>query len=378
MLLTGIILFLIIIKKSNQLNQQKDIIENEWVMSLLISKRYRILRHAVLLITFFAFLYSAIGIPDNGKPMGYIHLLSIYFGFVAMFYINIYLLVPLLFFRGRYFLYLFLLALTVFCVLKVVSFVLDNYVRPPGSQPVGHLEKHEVLGLYTGSVICIAIILVTTTFKLFGRWIKDREKISELNTLTLNMELDGLRNQINPHFLFNMLNNVKALVRIDPEKAAAVIIKLSEFLRYQLYENGEAKTSLQGELNFLNNLVELEKIRRDHLIINIAIDIKPEVIRSISLPPNLFTTFIENAIKYSFDINGSSEQINIKLSLQDQILHFKCANSKGSDIWKAKPQNRGLGFSNINRRLELLYKDDFVLNISSTETSYIVDLKIPV
>jgi sensor histidine kinase YesM len=360
------------------LNQQTDIIENEWLMSLMICKRYRILRHAVLLITFFAFLYSAMGTPDNGKPIGYGHLLSIYFGFIAMFYINMYVLVPLLFFRGRYFLYLFLLAVTVFCVLNIVSFVLDNYVRSPGAQLEGHQEAHEALGLYTGSVICIAIILVTTTFKLFGRWIQDREKISELNTLTLNMELDGLRNQINPHFLFNMLNNVKALIRIDPEKATTVIMKLSEFLRYQLYENGEAKTSLQGELNFLNNLAELEKIRRDHLMINISIDIKPEVIRSISLPPNLFTNFLENAIKYSVDVNGNEEQIDINLSLQGQILRFKCSNSKGSDIWAAGPKNSGLGLSNINRRLELLYKEGFVLDISSTETTYIVDLAIPI
>jgi len=332
---------LISLKKNNLLNQEKGIIENEWVMSLLIGKRYRILRHLVLLIALFAFLYSALGTTDNGKLIGYGHLLAIYFGFIAMFYINMYVLVPLLFFRGRYFLYLLLLAATVFCVLNVVSFVLDNYIRSPGAQLESHQKAQEALGLYTGSVICIAIILVTTTFKLFGRWIKDREKISELNTLTLNMELDGLRNQLNPHFLFNMLNNVKALIRIDPEKATAVIMKLSEFLRYQLYENGEAKTSLQGELNFLNNLAELEKIRRDHLMINLNIDIEPEVIRSISLPPNLFTNFIENAIKYSVDVNGNAEQIDIALSLQGQILYFNCINSKGPDIWTGRPKNRG-------------------------------------
>jgi LytS/YehU family sensor histidine kinase len=101
------------------------------------------------------------------------------------------------------------------------------------------------------------------------RWTKDNARMAELSNITLNMELNELRNQINPHFLFNMLNNVKALIRTDPEKATTVIMKLSEFLRYQLYENTEEKTSLVTELNFLSNFLNLEKIRRDNLSISI-------------------------------------------------------------------------------------------------------------
>lgn len=355
------------------MKQKPDITTNQIAISLLIGRRYRLERHLLLLVTLLLFLYSAIETTPNTGAFRYGKLLCIYFGFIAMFYINMYMLVPLFFFKGRYLLYFTLLALTVYLVLLTISFFLGHYF-----QGVGTPHKQEQLGLYTGSVVCIAIILVTTTFKLFGRWIIDREKMSEMNTLALNLELDGLRNQINPHFLFNMLNNVKALIRIDPEKASEVIMKLSEFLRYQLYDNRGSTASLQSELDFLFNLAELEKIRRDNLTISILVDIGPELIGEIILPPNLFTNFIENAIKYSVDVSGKQEEIKICLSLQDRILHFNCINTRVPDIWNTRTTSSGLGLSNTKRRLELLYSGTHFLKIDSTPNAYSVDLKIPI
>jgi len=308
----------------------------------------------------------------------YGRLLCIYFGFITMLYTNMFLLVPLFFFRGKYLLYFTLLAVTVYLVLLVMSQLLDRYFERITLSHGGLPHDHEQLGLYTGGIICIAIILVTTAFKLFGRWITDQEKMAEMNNLALNLEMDGLRNQINPHFLFNMLNNVKALIRIDPEKASVVIMKLSEFLRYQLYENRGSTARLQSELDFLHNLVELEKIRRDNLTITLLVDISPEMIGEISLPPNLFTNFVENAIKYSVDVRGRLEEINISLSLQNRDLCFMCTNTRGPDIWNAEMVSSGLGLSNTRRRLELLYTGNHLLEISSTASTYTIYLKIPI
>lgn len=330
----------------------------------------------VLLVALLLFLYSTGAIRTDTGAVDYGRLLCTYGGFIAMLYTNMYLLVPLFFFRERYLLYFALLAATVYLVLSIISFLLDRYFT--GEPPNGVSPGHEQLGLYTGGVVCIAIILVSTTFKLFGRWIADREEMAEMNNLALNLELDGLRNQINPHFLFNMLNNVKALIRIDPEKASAVIMKLSEFLRYQLYDNRGSTASLQSELDFLFNLVELEKIRRDNLTISILVDIGPELIGEIILPPNLFTNFVENAIKYSVDIRGEREEIKIWLSLREGVLRFNCTNTRGPDIWNADSSSSGLGLSNTKRRLELLYPESHVLEITSVDTKYSVDLKIPI
>ena len=359
------------------MNQHTDTFKNEKAISLLVGERFRLLRHVIFLIVLLLFFISTKQIPESPGAFKYARVSFIYLGFVAMFYLNMYVLVPLFFFKARYFLYLFLLAVTVISILLLVSRFLDQYSPLPGNDHDALPGDHDSIGLYTGSVISIALILLTTTFKLFGRWIKDKERITELNNLTLRMELNELRNQINPHFLFNMLNNVKALIRIDPEKATIVIMKLSEFLRYQLYENGEAKTSLQSELGFLSNLAELEKIRRDKLSITMEAAIPQERVKNIFLPPNLFTTFLENAIKYSVDMTEEPEYICMNISVNEGNLYFSCRNSKGPDIWPTDRKDSGLGLANIKRRLELLYQDDFMLRISSTNEAYSVNLTIP-
>jgi two-component system, LytTR family, sensor kinase len=202
--------------------------------------------------------------------------------------------------------------------------------------------------------------------------------MAELWKITLNMELNGLRNQINPHFLFNMLNNVKALIRTDPEKATTVIMKLSEFLRYQLYENSEEKTSLVAELNFLSNFLNLEKIRRDNLSINIDTP-EARTMTTVFLPPNLFTTFVENAVKHSVDISSQEAWVKISIAINDGNLHFICSNSKGAVApVPTDNKNSGLGLANIKRRLELLYAGKHSLEIKSTENEYTVNLTIPV
>ncbi|SEO78042.1 GHKL domain-containing protein [Mucilaginibacter sp. OK283] len=357
------------------MDRYTDAQKNDQAINVLINTRYRLLRHIIFLLGLFFFIYSSDWSKEYGEAYRYFRLFDVYFGFVAMTYLNMYVLVPIFFFKGRYFIYMILLILMVFSTLVLVSYLLDAYFEASGIAK--SLSDSDNIGLYAGTGVSIAIILVTTMMKLFGQWIKDKERITELNNLTLRMELNELRNQINPHFLFNMLNNVKALIRIDPEKATTVIMKLSEFLRYQLYENGEAKTSLLSELDFLSNLAELENIRRDKLSVTMEAAIPQGRLKNIFLPPNLFTTFLENAIKYSVDMTEEQEYIRINISVNDGNLYFKCRNSKGPDIWPADRKNSGLGLANIKRRLELLYKDDFMLKISSTDEEYFVDLIIP-
>src|SRR5690606_25869277 len=118
-------------------------------------------------------------------------------------------------------------------------------------------------------VVCASLISVSTTIKLLQRWLKDNERITELNNITFEMELNELKNQVSPHFLFNMLNNVKALIRTNPEMANTVIIRLSEFLRYKLYENNGERISLTSELEIVSNFLNLEQIRKDNFKVEI-------------------------------------------------------------------------------------------------------------
>ncbi|MGH1517674.1 sensor histidine kinase [Chryseobacterium sp. JK1] len=351
-------------------------VKEELMMGFLIEDRYRMYRHLLFLVFFFLLIYSARFWHWYTGIYQYYVLLFVYSTLIGMVYINIYVLVPRFFFKARYITYLILLILMGIVGLNFIGtcfkFFFDDF-------RVETIRRNsERGGIYEGVLMCIPIIMTTTTVKLLQKWISDNKRINELSNLTLNMELNALRNQINPHFLFNMLNNVKALIRTDPAKASVVIVKLSEFLRYQLYENSEERTLLTSEIDFLSNFLNLEKIRRDHFSFEILTEVDRITINSTFISPNLFTTFVENAVKHSIDISGKESYVRIKINIENKELHFECVNSKNADHFVTDKKNSGLGLANITRRLELLYNDTFALNIESKDQEYIVNLKIPV
>ncbi|MGG5207975.1 sensor histidine kinase [Chryseobacterium sp. MIQD13] len=346
------------------------------VMDFLVEDRFKFRRHLLFLIFFFLLLYGARFWHWYSGIYQYYILLFVYAVLITMVYINIYILVPRFFFKTKYITYLILLVLMGVLGLNMISYGFKFFFE---DFRVENIRKEGERGsIYEGILMCIPIILTTTTVKLLQKWISDSKRITELNNLTLQMELNELRNQINPHFLFNMLNNVKALTRTDPEKASAVIVKLSEFLRYQLYENGEEKTLLISEIDFLSNFLNLEKIRRENFSFDINAEAESRTVKSTFIPPNLFTTFVENAVKHSVDISSKGCYVKININVENKILHFTCTNSMNPSLTVSNTNYSGLGLANIKRRLELLYGNTFSLDITSGEKEYTVNLKIPV
>jgi sensor histidine kinase YesM len=353
-------------------------VQNTKIISFIVDDSYRLLRHAILLLSLLIIIFFSDWLSEYSGAYLYYRLLCVFTVLITMFYINMYILVPRFFFKGQYIFYLVLLLLLVMLGTIIMSTLLNLYLDPKNIIANQH-NKENYRASFEGIVILPPFILVTTMIKLFQRWIRDNESIAELRNLTLTMELNELRNQINPHFLFNMLNGIKALVRTDQEKAAKVIMQLSEFLRYQLYENNEEKTLLKSEIDFLTNFLELEKIRRDNLLIAITSNIKSQVTNNVFLPPNLFTIFVENAVKHSVNISGYESYIRINIEVKGDTLYFDCVNSKDQDYEPllSDKKSSGLGLINIKRRLELLYGEDYILDIKSTKTEYIVKLTIP-
>ncbi|HCA09219.1 histidine kinase [Chryseobacterium sp.] len=346
------------------------------VMDFLVEDRYRFWRHCIFLIFFFVLVYNARFWHWYSGVYQYYVLLFVYTVLIGMIYINIYVLVPRFFFKTKYITYLLLLVLMGVAGLNMIGYSFKFFFE---DFRVENIKKEGDRGsIYEGILMCIPIILTTTTVKLLQKWIHDTKRITELNNLTLQMELNELRNQINPHFLFNMLNNVKALTRTDPEKASVVIVKLSEFLRYQLYENGEEKTLLVSEIDFLSNFLNLEKIRRDHFYFDINADTDSRVVKSTFIAPNLFTTFVENAVKHSVDISSTESYVKIDIRVENKTLHFTCTNSVNPNLTISNANYGGLGLANIKRRLELLYGNAFELDIISGEKEYTVNLTTPV
>lgn len=355
------------------MNDNRLEIKNTEGIRFIVDRRYRPARYILFLVGAFIIICFTRQITDYPSPYNYYRLACIYIAIIFLSLANMNFLVPKLFFKGKYLFYFFCLLVLVAGGLTLLSKMLHIFSY---QQHEGGLPPYDNKGIYEGIIMLSPIILVTTMIKLFQRWIKDTGRISELNNIRLTTELAALKNQINPHFLFNMLNGIKALVRIDQERATTAIIKLSELLRYQLYENNEQKTSLKSEIDFLSNFLDLEKIRRDNFSVNIQVKANSQNINNIFLPPGLFTVFVENAVKHSVNISQDPSYIYIEFAVDGRRLSFNCTNSIDTQFMP-HDKNGGLGLINITRRLQLLYEGEYVYDVIENEKEYLVKLTLP-
>lgn len=184
---------------------------------------------------------------------------------------------------------------------------------------------------------------------------------------TSRSELNFLKNQINPHFLFNMLNNANIMVDEDPRMASHILDKLDDMLQYQFNDSTQDGVWLKTDINFLSDFLALEKVRRDHFEYSVAIEGNIEEVR---VPPLLFIPFVENAVKHNLDTNNS--YVHIRFCMDESRLSFECENPKPEKT--VKRDTGGLGLVNIKRRLDLLFDRNYVLDITETETTYTVKL----
>ena len=209
--------------------------------------------------------------------------------------------------------------------------------------------------------------------KLYFRSQEDADILSQIEKHALELQLQYLKYQVNPHFLMNTLNNIHALVDIDPERAKASIVELSKLMRYVLYEGNNRLTPLSREVQFLNNYVRLMSMRYSDNV-RISLDV-PEVLPDSMLPPLLLVIFVENAFKHGISYRTKSF-VEISLQPHGDRLLFNCRNSR-----QQKPQDEnmkgGVGLSNVRRRLDLLFPGNYTLDIKEQEDTYTVHLDIP-
>lgn len=337
------------------------------MLRFLISRRWRVARHLLLIS---GFLLMDNGNGQYGPDQFVLNLLAILF-FLIFIYFNMYLLVPKLLFRGRYVAYVLSFAGTLVFVFLTV-WCLDNLVLiKPATEKKTSLSYHDFAGvIYVFGVILAA----STAIKLFQQYVIDSHRINELEKDRLQSELNQLKSQINPHFLFNTLNNVQVLTQRDPNKASMVLLKLSDLLRFQLYDSAQDNILLSSDIAFLDNFLNLEKIRRDHFWFTIQLDGSAA---GKFIPPFLFIPFVENAIKHNVDSMHES-YVMIHFRIEGHILVFTCENSKPTAPSQVRKRTGGLGLLNIQRRLQLCYPDRHSLEIRETDNRYFVTLTIPV
>ena len=209
--------------------------------------------------------------------------------------------------------------------------------------------------------------------KLYFRSQEATKAIAQIEKHALERQLQYLKYQVNPHFFMNTLNNIHALVDIDPERAKASIVELSKLMRYVLYEGNNRLTPLSREVQFLRNYVQLMSMRYTGNV-SICLDV-PEVLPDSMLPPLLLVIFVENAFKHGISYRTKSF-VEISLQPHDDRLLFSCRNSR-PEIKHDENMKGGVGLSNVRRRLDLLFPDDYTLDIKERDDTYTVKLEIP-
>jgi len=349
-----------------------------WFMEFLIAPKYRLYRH--LLVFIYTIPFFVISDEHTGEAVHHHYLKSIIwnFYFLSMFYLNMYVLMPAFLYKGKYLTYLLSLIALIISGYLIVTGITATFMK--GYDFVKEEQENNSFENFFVTIhILTLMVFASTSIKLFQRWARDSNRINELERNSLQIELRELKNQINPHFLFNMLNNVNVLVKKNPDKASTIIMKLSDFLRYQLYDNNQHSVLLLSEIQFLNDFMELEKIRRDDFNFNLSIQNESpneNMISQLVLPPNLFITFIENAIKHSADADSPSK-VDVSFTIYKKELRFVCSNTKPAEPIDSDKKG-GLGLANIKRRLELLYGKDFKLETENNDTNYTATLTLPI
>ena len=226
----------------------------------------------------------------------------------------------------------------------------------------------------------LAIIMLILMFganlgiKGFYRGLEDRKRLTELEHENLEQQLEYLRYQINPHFFMNTLNNIHALVDIDPEKAKGTILELSKLMRFVLYEGNKQGVSLTNEIDFIRHYIALMQLRYTDKV-RIDIDLPAEV-PDRQIPPLILITFIENAFKHGISYQHESF-IEVKVSVEKGELWFDCRNSKAEKPHQTNEEKGGVGLANVRKRLNLLFGRNYILRIKNDPDVYSVTLNIP-
>lgn len=291
--------------------------------------------------------------------------------YFVIFILNNNLLTPQLLLRHRYWLYsicLVVMIVTMFGGIELFDF---SYWQTDYKYKASLTD----LAWYWNVLIGVLMAGANAMIKLYYRAIETERRMALLEKQNIETQMKYLMYQINPHFLMNTLNNIHAMIDFDSTMAKRSVMELSRMMRHVLYDSSEEHTTLDKEVEFLHNYIELMRIRYDD-----DVDIKftaPDITRcrSVKMPPLLLIVLVENAFKHGISYNNKSF-ITISISVDANELTCVVANSR-HDYHTAG--HSGIGLNNITKRLDILFGDGYTLSTDHSDKNiYIVELVIPI
>ncbi len=339
----------------------EKVAKHTFLYDLLISPRYRIGRHALLILSLgiIAFNQTFFIYQENIHVLGpFLYLLGsgLFLGYTGGAYFIIFLLIPRYLLKKKYtafFVFLSVCILFMLVIKLLGEYFAYSYLDLPHSRSsyLNHVALLDNVSYYITMLICVAGMSMTVLLK---NWITEDQHINQLEKKQLQLEVEQLKDQVNPTLLFNVLNRTGVLAKSDPGKASQMILKLSHILRYQLYDGEREKVLLSAEIKFLDNYLSLQKLYADHLDYTIR---SGKEINRIFIPPLLFIPFVQQAVEQinSFD---KARNITVVFEITENHIEFICYCYSMVDF----------DFSRIRYRMEMLYPDRYELTVGKCES----------
>jgi sensor histidine kinase YesM len=295
-------------------------------------------------------------------------------------YLNIFILMPKLVFKKKYFSFIIAilgsLLLMVFIKFNLTYYLVSENIWPEGPAVINDFTFSYAVDMMIGELYVITFV---TAIKITMDWLEEQKRTAELEKMQSETELKFLRTQISPHFFFNTLNNIYSLAIEKSEKTPKIILKLSELMRYLLYETRTKRQRLEQEIICIQNYLELESIRYGKLL-EIDMKISGDIMNK-KIAPILLLSFVENAFKHGANKNIGNIKIDLDFKIIDNFLYFTISNPvpKLGEHKQIIDHPGGIGLNNVKKRLALGYnKDEYELNIENNNKVFIVNLKIKV
>ena len=329
--------------------------------------------HTIFWIVYFLFIsivfLNAYGIHDIWF---YFQILGFMPFSISLVYFNIYVLIPKLLHQRKYLSYAVSLCLAM-VVAAYADQVIKKYYVHIGLSIFAYTSGTNIASVFSEAVGLFYLVGFTTSIKLSKDWIKNQRLLQEREKQYLETELNFLKTQIHPHFFFNTLNNLYSLTLKKSDEAPEVVLKLSALMSYMLYESNEAMVPLGKEITYLQNYLDLEKLRFGQRLI-VRFDMEGDI-EEVTIPPMILILFLENSFKHGIKNNVHQIEIDISLKVEEGYLYFRMENPLGD---RPLTNNAGIGLKNAARRLDLLYGNHYRLDLSERDNLFSVALKIPV
>lgn len=296
-------------------------------------------------------------------------------------YFNLYYLIPKFLIVGRYYAYVSAVITTIlFCTLCITLgyYVADLFSEKSFIELFG-VETDQWRKIFFIWVLptSVAVMTLGMSVKLGKNWLEAEKRKRKLEKENLETELKYLKSQINPHFLFNTINSIFALIPKNPDLASESLANFSEMLRYQLYECNDEKIPLDKELQFIENFIDLEKLRLDEQHTQLVFNINDNTVKKQFIAPFILIPFLENAFKHVSKGKEQPNFIRMDLEVDDKKLNLHIENSFSKNQKNSLNTDQGgIGLKNVKRRLNLIYGAGHRLQYDAKDTKFSVILNI--